>query len=90
MTRSIRRSVQIGTFTAVFAAGMLCGSVIQRRAEAQLGDAAGKALEKAAGSGGVVGSVAKLGTSIVDMQKEVDGLQKNLETLRQVKTALGG
>ena len=28
--------------------------------------------------------------TIVDMQKEVDGLQKNLETLRQVKSALGG
>jgi hypothetical protein len=50
----------------------------------------GKVMEKLGEQGGTVGSVAKLGSSIVDMQQHVDALQKNLETLRQVKTALGG
>jgi len=32
----------------------------------------------------------QLGSSIVEMQQHVDGLNKDLETLRKVKTALGG
>jgi len=32
----------------------------------------------------------KLGTSITDMQKNVDGLQKNIEVLKEVQKALGG
>jgi hypothetical protein len=75
---------------ATFAAGVLCGSIGERRAEAQLGDMGGKVMEKAGESGGALGSVAKLGSAIVDMQKEVDGLQKNIETLKQIKAALGG
>src|SRR5204863_423638 len=35
-------------------------------------------------------AVADLGTAIVDMQQHVDGLQKNLETFKKVKSALGG
>jgi len=31
-----------------------------------------------------------LGTSIVEMQEHVNGLQKNLDTLRKLKGALGG
>jgi len=38
----------------------------------------------------MLGSVTKLGTAIVDMEKHVDGLQKNLDTLKQIKSALGG
>jgi hypothetical protein len=85
-----RRVVRAALAAGLFAAGFLCGSVGQRSARAQLGDLGTKAIEKAAGSGGIVGSVAKLGTALVDMQKEVDGLQKNLETLKEVKKALGG
>ena len=88
--RGVVRSLRIAFVAATFAAGMLCGSISERRAEAQLGDMGGKMMEKAGDSGGTLGSVTKLGSSIVDMQKEVDGLQKNLETLKQIKTALGG
>jgi hypothetical protein len=70
----------------IFAMGFVCGSAMQRSAEAQLGDA----MKKAGEQGGALGSAAELGSSIVDMQKHVDGLNKNLETLRKVKSALGG
>ena len=45
---------------------------------------------KKAGESGKLGPVGDLGSSIVDMQQHVDGLQKNLETLKKVKSALGG
>ena len=49
-----------------------------------------EAMEKLGESGGMAGSIAKFGTAITDMQKNVEGLQKNLDTFKQVKTALGG
>ena len=84
------RGLRIGMLAGVFAAGFLCGSLSQRRAEAQLGELGGKAMEKAGEQGGVVGAAAKMGTTIIDMQKHVEGLEKNLETFKQVKAALGG
>ena len=87
---SVARTVRVGLLAGLFAAGFFCGSLSQRSAHAQLGEVGGKAMEKAAGAGGPAGSVAKLGTSIVEMQQHVDGLQKNLETFKQVKAALGG
>ncbi len=47
-------------------------------------------MKKAGEQGGALGSVAQLGSSIVEMQQHVDGLNKDLETLRKVKAALGG
>jgi hypothetical protein len=41
------------------------------------------------GMGGPLGSVAELGSSIVEMQEHVNGLQKNLETLKKVQSVLG-
>jgi hypothetical protein len=70
----------------VFALGYFCGSVNQRPADAQIGGL----LEQAGKGGGALGSVAQLGSSIVEMQDHVNGLQKNLETLRKVQSALGG
>jgi hypothetical protein len=70
----------------IFAVGFVCGSLSQRPAEAQLGDV----MKKAGEQGGALGSVGQLGSSIVEMQQHVDGLNKDLETLRKVKTALGG
>jgi hypothetical protein len=84
------RAVRSAIVCAIFAAGFVCGSVNQRLARAQVGDLGGKAMEKMGQQGGAMGSVAKLGSSITDMQQHLDGLQKNLETLKQVKTALGG
>jgi hypothetical protein len=59
----------------LFVVGFLCGSVSQRRADAQL-----------PGVGqGALGSVTELGSSIVEMQGHVDGLQKDLETLKKIQ-----
>jgi len=91
MTRStMARGFRIGMLVGVFGAGFLCGSVTQHRAEAQLGELGGKAMEKMEQSGGALGAAAKLGAAIPEMQKHVEGLQKNLDTLKQVKAALGG
>jgi len=46
--------------------------------------------EEGGEQGGALGSIGQLGSSIVEMQQHVDGLNKDLETLRKVKTALGG
>jgi len=79
------RTVRVALVAGVFALGFLCGSVIQRRAEAQLGD-----VMKKAGESGGLGPVGDLGSAIVDMQKHVEGLQKNLDSFKKVKSALGG
>ena len=70
---------------AAFAAGYLCGATMTTSAEAQLGD-----VLKGAGKSGTLGPVGELGTAIVDMQQNVDELNKNLGVLKKVKSALGG
>ena len=69
------RGFRVAVVAGIFAAGFVCGSVSHRRAEAQLKE---------------LGGAAKLGTAIVDMQQHLDALQKNVDTLKQVKAALGG
>jgi hypothetical protein len=94
MTRSVKRGMQVGAILTIFGAGYLCGTVTERRAIADMADlgsaVGGAAVKEAAGSGGAIGQAAKLGTAIGDMQTQVDGLQKNLETLKSIKGALGG
>jgi hypothetical protein len=63
----------------MFVLGFVSGSVRQRSAQAQI-----------PGLGGALGSVQELGSSIVEMQQHVDGLQKNLATFKKVQAALGG
>ena len=46
-------------------------------------------MEKPGESGGAVGTAAKLGTAVSDMQTHVTALQKNLETLKTLQSALG-
>ena len=58
----------------------------QRRAEAQIGGL----LEKAGKASGPVGSVAQFGSSIVEMQDHITGLQKNLDTFKNVQSSLTG
>jgi hypothetical protein len=82
--------VRVGLVLSIFVAGFLCGSVSQQRADAQLGELGNDVMEKAGGSGGALGSAVKLGQAIVEMQKNVDGLQKNLDVLKKVKSSLGG
>jgi len=91
MTRtSISKAARTGGVIAIFAAGWLCGAVTQRNAEAQLGDLGKAAMEKAGDQGGMLGAASKLGTSIGDIQTHLDALQKNVESLKQVKALLGG
>lgn len=75
---------------AVFATGFLCGSLAQQPAHADWKEYGKEAMKQAAQSNGNLGSVAQLGTAIGDMEQEVNGLQKNIETLKKVRTALGG
>lgn len=94
MKNTLRRSMQVGAILTVFGAGYLCGTVTERRAIADMaelgGAVGGAAMKEAAGGSGMIGQAAKLGTAISDMQGQVDGLQKNLETLKAIKGALGG
>jgi hypothetical protein len=83
LKNTISRVLRTAVLVAVFAVGYLCGTVNQRPADAQLGGL----LER---GGGVLGSARELGSSIVEMQDHVNGLQKNLETLKKVQSALTG
>jgi hypothetical protein len=75
----LRRWVLVSLLGGMFVLGFVCGSVRQRPAQAQV-----------PGMGGALGSAKELGSSIVEMQQHVDGLQKNLATLKKVEAALGG
>ena len=91
MTRTkILYSLRIAMVSAIFGVGYLCGNLTQHNANAQLGDIGGDVLKKATESGGSLGTLAKLGTTISDLEKHVSGLQKNIDTLKSVKSALGG
>jgi hypothetical protein len=88
MTRKrILRATMVGLLVGVFGLGYLCGSVSQQRADAQ---GLSGILEQAGKSGGALGAVSQLGTSIVQMEDHVSGLQKNLDTLKQIQSVLTG
>jgi hypothetical protein len=91
MTRNrVLYTLRIALVTGIFGAGYLCGTLTQPTANAQLGDIGGDVMKRASESGGTLGSVAKLGTTISELEKHVSGLQKNIDTLKAVKSALGG
>jgi hypothetical protein len=56
------------------------------------GDAEGLGgiLEQAGNTDGALGTASQLGSSVVEMDGHVNGLQKNLDTLRQLQSTLGG
>ena len=85
--RMIARAVLTAVILGAFSLGYVCGSVGQRRADAQ---GLGNILEQAGKAGGSLGAVGELGSSIVEMDKHVSGLQKNLDILRKVQSALTG
>jgi hypothetical protein len=85
--RMFTRAVLTTVILAAFSLGYVCGSVTQRRADAQ---GLGNILEGAGKAGGSLGSISELGSSIVEMDKHVSGLQKNLDVLRKVQSALTG
>ncbi len=86
----LRRSMLVGMCLGLFVLGFLLGSVSQDSADAQLPGIGKGALEKGKESGGALGSVTELGSSIVEMQEHVNGLQKNLDTLKKIQGVLGG
>jgi hypothetical protein len=86
----IGKVVRIGAAVAVFASGWFCGTLSQRSAEAQIGDLGKSVMDKAGNQGGALGAAAKLGTSISEIQTHLNELQKNVDTLKSVKTMLGG
>jgi len=88
--RTIGRTARIAALIGIFAAGWLGGSVTQRNADAQMGDLGKAAMEKAGDQGGALGAASKLGTSIGDIQKNLDSLQKNVDTLKSIQSLLGG
>jgi len=75
----LRRGVFVSLLGGMFLLGFVSGSVSQRPAQAQMPNL-----------GGALGSAQELGSSIVEMQQHVDGLQKNLATLKKVQSAIGG
>ncbi len=80
------RGLMTAVIVGVFGLGYLCGSITQHQAEAQIGGL----LEKAEKAGGPVGSVAQFGSSIVELQDHITGLQKNLDTFKKVQSSLTG
>ncbi len=87
--KAIHFSVRMGIVTIIFASGFFCGSLTQRKAFADWGEIGGVLLDQVSESGGTVGSIAQLGKTITEMEKNVSNLQQNIETLKKVKTALG-
>ena len=77
----IGRGLRIAAAVGIFGAGYLCGTLGQRSA------AAGTDVPQE--GGGSFGPFGELGRSITEMQQHVDGLNKELETMRKVNAALG-
>jgi hypothetical protein len=84
--RRFSRGLMIALVVGIFGLGYVCGSMMQRQAEAQVGGL----LEKAGKIGGPVGSIAEFGSSIAEMQDHITGLQKNLDTFKKVQSSLTG
>jgi hypothetical protein len=85
--KTIARGVMIGMLLGAFTLGYVCGSVSQPRAQAQ---GIGGMLEQAGKGGGPLAAAGQLGSSIVEMQDHVSGLQKNIDALKKVQAALTG
>jgi hypothetical protein len=89
MRFSTRRFVRLVLVALIFAGGWVGGSITSRNATAQM-PGMGDAMKAAGGQGGALGSAAKLGTTITDMQSNVENLQKGLDTLKTIQKAIGG
>ena len=74
----MKKALLVVSLVGFFAAGYITGSIQTRNAIAvELG-----------GLGGTVSSLKNLGTTIVEMQENVDKLQKNINTVKKVKDDL--
>jgi len=90
MTRHVRHGLRALFTAGVFGAGYLLGTTVPPVAEAQVGELGTEMMKQAGEGGGALGQAAKLGTTITEMQKSVDDLNKSLATLNTIKAALGG
>jgi hypothetical protein len=81
--KKVARIAMIGMLFGTFTLGYVCGSVSTPRASAQLPQVPG-------GLSGSLGAAGQLGSSITDMEQHVSGLQKNLDTLKKIQSALTG
>ena len=77
--KKVARIAMIGMLFGAFALGYVCGSASLPRASAQIPQLPGG-----------LGAAVQLGSSIKEMEQHVSGLQKNLDTLKKVESALGG
>ncbi len=85
--KQIARLAMAGALLAVFTLGYVCGSVSLRPAVAQLPQLPGGIGGQA---GGTLAAASQLGSSITDMEEHVNALQRNLNTLKTIQSALGG
>ena len=81
------RVAMIGMLFVAFTLGYVCGSVSHPQASAQL---PGGLLDKATQGGGPLAAAGELGSSIMEMEQHVSGLQKNLDSLKKIQSALTG
>ena len=85
--RRIARLAMAGLLVGVFTLGYVCGTISVRPAGAQLPQLPGGLGGQ---SGGLLATASQLGSSITEMEQHVTGLQKNLDTLKKIQSALGG
>ena len=83
----VARTAMIGILFAAFALGYACGSVSTPHASAQLPQLPGGLPGQ---SGSPFAAAEQLASSITEMEQHVSGLQKNLDTLKKIQSALMG
>lgn len=89
-SKNIQRLAAVAFTFMVFTAGYVCGTMGSGVAEAQIGTMGKDALQGAAQGAVGTSSVGGMGTTLIEMEQHVSGLQKNLDALKKVKAALGG
>jgi len=88
-TKRLARLAMVGLLVAVFILGYVCGAVSLRPASAQLPQIPG-GLGGQMGGSNPLAAAGQLGSSITDMEQHVTALQKNLDTLKKIQSALTG
>ena len=89
MRTSIERLARVVVVVGIFAAGWVGGAITSHDATAQV-PSMGDAMKAVEGQGGAIGTAAKLGSTIGEMQSNVENLQKGLDALRTIQKAIGG
>ena len=77
----------VSVLVAVFALGYVCGTIGVRTAGAQLPQLPGGIGGQ---GGGMHATATQPGSTITEMEQHVNGLQKNLDTLKKIQSVLGG